>query len=52
MTDYQNLYCLLFNKITDVIEELQQVQQEAEERYLNEEATALLIMINNKDQPD
>lgn len=36
MPNYEKLYHLLFNKITDVIEELQKVQQEAEEIYISE----------------
>ena len=43
MPDYQILYTTLFNKITDIIEELQEVQRLTEELYLqseeNEEST-------------
>lgn len=35
MADYKSLYYQLFNKITDVIEELKEVQQQAEEVYIN-----------------
>ena len=35
MPDYQKMYTTLFNKITDVIEELQKIQQLTEEMYLN-----------------
>ena len=34
MPNYRKMYYTLFNKITDIVEELQQVQQEAEELYL------------------
>ena len=34
MTDYKELYHLLFNKITDVVDELQQIQQLAEKLYI------------------
>ncbi len=34
MLDYQKLYYTLFNKITDLIEELQDIQKLAEEMYL------------------
>ena len=44
MPDYQKLYTTLFNKITDIIEELQEVQRLTEELYLqseeNEESTS------------
>ena len=43
MPDYQKLYTTLCNKITDIIEELQEVQRLTEELYLqseeNEEST-------------
>lgn len=35
MTDYKSLYYQLFNKITDVIEGLKEVQKQAEELYIN-----------------
>ena len=34
MTDYKSLYYQLFNKITDVFEELKEVQKQAEEIYI------------------
>ncbi|MEG0272160.1 MAG: hypothetical protein RR639_03390 [Hydrogenoanaerobacterium sp.] len=37
MPDYQKLYTLLFNNITDIIGELQTIQQQAEDYYINEE---------------
>ncbi len=37
MTDYKEMYTLLFNKITETIENLQDVQKEVEELYLSQE---------------
>ena len=37
MPDYQKLYTTLFNKITDIIEELQEIQRLTEELYLQSE---------------
>ncbi len=34
MDGYQEMYCQLFNKITDVIDELQKVQQKTEKMFL------------------
>lgn len=34
MTDYKNLYYQLFNKVTEIIEQLKQVQVEMEEMYV------------------
>ena len=38
MADYKKMYLELFNGITDVIEQLQQLQVEAEERFIQSEA--------------
>lgn len=34
MTDYKSLYYELFNKLTDVIEELKEFQCQMEEKYI------------------
>ncbi|MEA5024267.1 hypothetical protein SDC9_09377 [bioreactor metagenome] len=34
MANYSEMYHILFNKITDIIEELQDVQRQTEEMYL------------------
>ena len=36
MTDYKKLYYELFNKVTDVIEELKQIQYQMEEMYVGD----------------
>ena len=43
MTDYQKMYYDLFNKITDVIENLKQIQRKAEETFItsNDDATTV-----------
>ena len=37
MADYKKMYCELFNKVTDVINELQEIQQRYEELYIKSE---------------
>ncbi len=37
MNEYEEMYKTLFNKITDVIEELKEVQKQTEEMYINAE---------------
>ena len=37
MDDYRKMYFTLFNKITDVIGELEEAQQLAEEMYISED---------------
>ncbi len=34
MENYKELYYELFNKITDIIEELKQIQTDAEEKFV------------------
>lgn len=34
MADYKQLYYMLFNKLTDLSEEIKRIQQDAEERFL------------------
>ena len=36
MPDYKKLYYELFNKVTDVIEELKQIQCQMEEMYISD----------------
>ena len=35
MSEYKDLYYKLFNRITDIIEELKELQVQAEEMYIN-----------------
>lgn len=37
MDEYQKMYTALFNKITDIIEELKEIQQQTEEMYIEHE---------------
>ncbi len=40
MADYKELYFELFNKVTDIIEELKKIQCELEEKCIDEENDA------------
>lgn len=48
MADYKKMYFALFNKITDIIEDLQEIQQQTEEMFI--ESNDTVIEIKNKDQ--
>jgi len=49
MPDYQKMYHVLFNKITDVIGELQSIQRQTEEIYISgEEQIIELSVVENK----
>ncbi|MBQ5326648.1 MAG: hypothetical protein J6K80_05545 [Oscillospiraceae bacterium] len=39
MDNYENLYYLLFNRITDIIEELKSIQQLSEEMFITSDRT-------------
>ena len=41
MPDYQAMYNALFNKITNVIEDLQAIQQIAEEMYISSDISLI-----------
>lgn len=49
MADYQQMYLKLFNKVTDVIEELQQIQRETEELYIQDAGSELSILKPDQD---
>lgn len=36
MSEYKELYFKLFNNITDIIEQLQQIQKDAEELFISQ----------------
>ena len=38
MSDYKEMYFELFNKITDIIESLKEIQREMEEKYIEKES--------------
>ncbi len=44
MANYKILYHKLFNKISDVIDELQMVQQQAEELYITTQSTDVSVL--------
>ena len=49
MPDYQKMYHILFDKITDIVSELQSVQRQTEELYIiGEEQIIELNVLKNK----
>jgi hypothetical protein len=44
MPDYQKMYIRLFNKVTDVIAELQQIQRDTEQFYIKNADTELFLL--------
>lgn len=50
MPNYKKMYSTLFNKITDVIEDLQQIQQETEEIYIKEDNHTIKLSITDHDK--
>jgi tetrahydromethanopterin S-methyltransferase subunit B len=54
MVDYKEMYSILFNKMTDIIEEIQQVQRQTEEMYIHsmDPEFILLKSVKNLEQPE
>ncbi len=54
MADYQKMYSTLFNKVSDVIEELQYVQRQTENLYIESPEPEIVVLTpeNNKDTQD
>ena len=50
MADYKEMYLQLYNKITDVIEELQQIQRQTEELYIQTGQPKLMLMKAEQDK--
>lgn len=48
MADYQKMYLMLFNKITDVIGELEEVQQMTEEMYMDKYSVQISSLSEQK----
>lgn len=48
MPDYQKMYTILFNQLTDTIEQLQQAQKDTEEIFIQMEDTPMLIRMDKK----
>ncbi|MCO5385772.1 MAG: hypothetical protein NHB14_08405 [Desulfosporosinus sp.] len=54
MVDYQHMYKILFNKMTDLIEEIQQVQRQTEEMYIDSKGREFVLVKSsrNSEQPE
>lgn len=50
MANYKLMYSILFNKITDIICELQEIQQEVEEIYMSEKP--VISIVKHKENQD
>lgn len=46
MDCYREMYCRLFHKVTDIIEELQVIQMETEEMFLTQEPEPKILSIS------
>jgi hypothetical protein len=49
MPDYQKMYMNLFNKVTDVIAELQEVQRQTENLYIESPEPEIVILEPEQD---
>lgn len=51
MSDYKKMYSVLFNKITDIVEELEEVQQVTEGMFIKQDADKK-VLFSNKNEHD
>ena len=49
MVNYKEMYSILFNKMTDIIEEIQQIQRQTEEMYLDSKDSEFVLLKSCKD---
>jgi len=47
--NYKEMYSILFNKMTDIIEEIQQIQRQTEEMYLESKDSEFVLLKSCKD---
>lgn len=47
MPNYQQMYITLFKRVTAVIQELQEAQQQTEEMYISSESTNIRVIDTN-----
>jgi len=49
LVNYKEMYSILFNKMTDIIEEIQQIQRQTEEMYLDSKDSEFVLLKSGKD---
>ncbi|MBE6895218.1 MAG: hypothetical protein E7483_06445 [Ruminococcaceae bacterium] len=52
MADYKSMYYTLFNKVTDVIGDLQEIQQLCEQMYIESEEKTVNIRLAEKTEKE
>lgn len=52
MSDYEKMYSVLFNKITDIVEELKEVQQLTEEMFMKQDHNRIVLLTNKEKDKD
>lgn len=52
MVDYKEMYSLLFNKMTDIIEEIQQIQRQTEEMYIHGKDREFVLLKPGKESSE
>ncbi|MCO1600945.1 hypothetical protein [Desulfosporosinus nitroreducens] len=49
MVDYNKMYSMLFNKMTDIIEEIQQIQRQTEDMFIHGKDRELVLLKSGKE---
>ncbi|MDA8226464.1 MAG: hypothetical protein M0T74_01945 [Desulfitobacterium hafniense] len=49
MVDYKEMYSILFNKMTDIIEEIQQIQRQTEDMFIDGKDREFVLLKSGED---
>ncbi|SHH39040.1 hypothetical protein [Desulfosporosinus lacus] len=54
MVHYEQMYRILFNKMTDIIEEIQEIQRQTEEMFMQGKDSEFILLkaCRNSEQPE
>jgi len=54
MVHYEQMYRILFNKMTDIIEEIQEIQRQTEEMFIQGKDSEFILLksCENLEQPE
>jgi len=54
MVHYEQMYKILFNKMTDIIEEIQEIQRQTEEMFMQGKDSEFILLKSsgNSEQPE
>jgi len=52
VVDYKEMYSILFNKMSDIIEEIQEIQRQTEEMYIDSKDREFVLLKSGEDSAE